>query len=63
MICATVGCENVVPRHEWPTDKKLPILCDPCLRSLSYPVPVALPADGSEPAPTTADFGESSDFE
>lgn len=42
MICATVGCEREVPRHEWPADKTLPIFCDPCLRAqaLAFALPV-----------------------
>lgn len=26
-------CANMVPRSEWPQDRRFPIICDPCLRA------------------------------
>lgn len=33
VVCAFVGCENQVPRREWPSDKTLPKICDEHLRA------------------------------
>jgi len=33
VICAAVGCENLVPFADWPQDRKLPKFCIDCLRA------------------------------
>lgn len=39
-VCAMVGCENKVPRLEWPADRDLPKICDAHLRQMqSRPSP------------------------
>lgn len=73
--CQTVGCENDVPRPEWPADRTWPILCDPCLRATAWVAGGDVTATATavvaehepesvDPAPAAADFGaeDSADF-